>query len=133
MGALVNFISHSVIVGFTAGAAILIAAKQLKHFFGIEIARGGHLHDILIQFSDQLTNINPWVTLVGAVTLFSGIAIKRKYPQLPYMILAMIAGSLAAAILNLILGVDVTHIKTVGALPRSLPPLSSPDLLHGDH
>ncbi len=127
MGALVNFISHSVIVGFTAGAAILIAAKQLKHFFGIEIARGGHLHDILIQFSDQLTNINPWVTLVGAVTLFSGIAIKRKYPQLPYMILAMIAGSLAAAILNLILGVDVTHIKTVGALPRSLPPLSSPD------
>lgn len=32
MGALVNFISHSVIVGFTAGAAILIAAKQLKYF-----------------------------------------------------------------------------------------------------
>ena len=37
MGALVNFISHSVIVGFTAGAAILIAAKQLKNFFGIDI------------------------------------------------------------------------------------------------
>ncbi len=34
MGALVNFISHSVVVGFTAGAALLIAAKQLKHFFG---------------------------------------------------------------------------------------------------
>ena len=127
MGALVNFISHSVIVGFTAGAAILIAAKQLKHFFGIEIARGGHLHDILIQFTEQLASINPWVTIVGAMTLFSGIAIKRKYPRLPYMILAMIVGSLVAAILNLILGADVTHIKTVGALPRSLPPLSSPD------
>jgi SulP family sulfate permease len=35
MGALVNFISHSVVVGFTAGAALLIAAKQLKHFFGV--------------------------------------------------------------------------------------------------
>ncbi len=127
MGALVNFISHSVIVGFTAGAAILIAAKQLKHFFGIEIARGSHLHDILIQFTEQIPNINPWVTIVGAVTLFGGIAIKRNYPRLPYMILAMIAGSLTAAILDLILGSDVTQIQTVGALPRSLPPLSSPD------
>ncbi len=127
MGALVNFISHSVIVGFTAGAAILIAAKQLKHFFGIEIARGSHLHDILIQFIEQIPSINPWVAMVGAATLFSGIAIKRKYPRLPYMILAMIIGGLVAAIFNLIVGVDVTHIQTVGALPRSLPPLSSPD------
>ncbi len=128
MGALVNFISHSVIVGFTAGAAILIAAKQLKHFFGIEIARGGHLHDILIQFYEQLTNINPWVTVVALTTLLSGIAVKKLYPRIPYMIAAMVAGSLVAAILNLILGVDVTHIKTVGALPRTLPPLSSPHI-----
>lgn len=127
MGALVNFISHSVIVGFTAGAAILIAAKQLKHFFGIEIARGSHLHEILIQFIEQITSINLWVATVGAATLFSGIAIKRMYPRLPYMILAMIVGGLVAAIFNLIAGVDVTHIQTVGALPRSLPPLSSPD------
>jgi SulP family sulfate permease len=48
MGALVNFISHSVVVGFTAGAAVLIAAKQLKHFFGVEMSSGGHIHDILL-------------------------------------------------------------------------------------
>ena len=35
MGTLVNFVSHSVVVGFTAGAAILIATSQLKHFFGV--------------------------------------------------------------------------------------------------
>ncbi len=33
LGTLVNFISHSVIIGFTAGAAILIASNQIKHFF----------------------------------------------------------------------------------------------------
>ena len=38
LGALVNFISHTVIVGFSAGAAILIAAQQLKSFLGIAIA-----------------------------------------------------------------------------------------------
>lgn len=128
MGALVNFISHSVIVGFTAGAAILIAAKQLKHFFGVEILRGGHLHDILIQFTVQINDINPWVTAVALSTLLSGIAVKRWYPRLPYMIVAMVVGSLVGAVLNLFVGVDVTHIKTVGALPRTLPPLSAPNI-----
>ncbi|MBA1330013.1 sulfate permease, partial [Candidatus Endoriftia persephone str. Guaymas] len=61
MGALVNFISHSVIVGFTAGAAILIAAKQLKNFFGVEMPRGGHLHEILYHFWQQIPSINPYV------------------------------------------------------------------------
>ena len=128
MGALVNFISHSVIVGFTAGAAILIAAKQLKHFFGIEIARGGHLHDILIQFVEQIPSINPWVTIVALSTLLSGIAVKRWAPRWPYMIIAMIIGSLVAVVLNRLLGLEVTHIETVGALPRTLPPLSAPNL-----
>ena len=40
LGVLVNFISHSVVIGFTAGAAILIATSQVKHFFGIAIAQG---------------------------------------------------------------------------------------------
>ena len=40
MGQLVNFVSHSVVVGFTAGAAILIAVSQLKHVFGIELSKG---------------------------------------------------------------------------------------------
>src|SRR5512147_1190540 len=37
LGALINFISHSVVIGFTAGAAILIATSQAKHFFGLDI------------------------------------------------------------------------------------------------
>ncbi len=59
MGALVNFISHSVVVGFTAGAAILIAAKQLKHFFGVEMDNGGHLTDILLRFGGHLDRHQP--------------------------------------------------------------------------
>ncbi len=128
MGALVNFISHSVVVGFTAGAAILIAAKQLKYFFGIEMPRGGHVHDILIQFSHQLGDINPYVTAVSLFTLLSGIAVKRWVPRLPYMIVAMVAGSLLAVLLDWWFGAEVTQIATVGALPSTLPPLSAPSL-----
>ncbi len=128
MGALVNFISHSVVVGFTAGAAILIAAKQLKYFFGIEMSRGGHVHDILIEFWLQLGNINPYITAVSMFTLLSGIAVNRWFPRLPYMIVAMIGGSLLAVALDWWFGSDVTEIATVGALPASLPPLSAPSL-----
>ena len=128
MGALVNFISHSVVVGFTAGAALLIAAKQLKYFFGVEISRGGHMHDILIEFFNQLGQINPYVTAVSLVTLFTGIVVKRWLPVIPYMIAAMVVGSLFSVGLNVWFGEAATGIATVGALPSSLPPLSAPEL-----
>ncbi|TCT22714.1 SulP family sulfate permease [Thiobaca trueperi] len=128
LGALVNFISHSVVVGFTAGAAVLIAAKQLKHFFGIEMDSGGPLHEILFQFTLHALEITPGATLVAATTLAIGIACKRWLPQIPYMIVAMIGGSLLALGLNDWLGADRTGIATVGALPATLPPLSAPSL-----
>ena len=83
MGVLVNFISHTVVIGFTAGAALLIAASQVKNFFGIAIERGAHFHVVIERFIEQIGNINPWVTLVGAVTLASGILAKRYIPKLP--------------------------------------------------
>jgi len=127
MGALVNFISHSVIVGFTAGAAVLIAAKQLKHFFGVEIDSSGHLHDILLNFGSHVVDINPYATAVALATLLSGIAIKRWFPKLPYLVICMVLGGIVAYVLNRLFGAGVTHIAQVGALPSHLPPLSTPD------
>ncbi|MBI5005965.1 MAG: SulP family inorganic anion transporter [Nitrosomonadales bacterium] len=127
MGVLVNFISHTVVIGFTAGAALLIAASQVKNFFGIPIPRGSHFHVVIEQLIAQAGNINPWVLLVGTVTLAVGILSKRYIPKLPYMIVAMVVGSVVAWLLNLELGVENTMIKTVGALPSHLPPLSLPD------
>jgi SulP family sulfate permease len=128
LGALVNFISHSVIVGFTAGAAILIAAKQLPNFLGVTIPSGGHLYDILYNVVLQLPYINGYVVFVALVTLLAGIIAKRWWTKIPYMITAILIGSAVATILNLWLGQAVTGIATVGALPASLPPLSLPNL-----
>lgn len=127
LGTLVNFISHSVIIGFTAGAAILIASNQIKHFFGLDIERGLHFYEILVSFAQQLEQINPYVAITGIATLASGILIKRFAPKIPYMIVAMIFGSLVGVLLDSIYGSAVTQLVTVGALPASLPPLSMPD------
>jgi SulP family sulfate permease len=128
MGVLVNFISHTVVIGFTAGAAMLIAGSQIKNFFGLDIPRGTPFFEILSLFAHKINEIDPYVTAVSTVTLASGILVKRFFPRFPYMIAAMLVGSFVALGLNSKYGVDVTHIKTVGALPAGLPPLSAPDL-----
>ncbi|MDA8127230.1 MAG: SulP family inorganic anion transporter [Betaproteobacteria bacterium] len=131
MGVLVNFISHTVVIGFTAGAAMLIAGSQIKNFFGLDIPRGTPFFEILSLFAQKIHEIDPYVTAVSVLTLASGILVKRFMPKFPYMIAAMLVGSVAAAVLNARYGVDVTHIKTVGALPAGLPPLSAPDVSFG--
>jgi SulP family sulfate permease len=128
MGALVNFISHTVVIGFTTGAAVLIAASQIRSFFGIEIARGLPFYEILHQFALQVDRINPWVAGVGVATLVAGILTKRYWKRFPYMIAAMLVGSLVAFAINELMGQAATGIRTVGALPAGLPPLSLPDL-----
>jgi SulP family sulfate permease len=127
MGVLVNFISHTVVIGFTAGAAMLIAASQVKNFFGINIVRGAPFHVVIEQFFAQFGNINLYVTAVAGITLAVGILSKKYFPKLPYMIVAMIVGSFVAFFINAKFGFAITHIKTVGALPAGLPPLSTPD------
>ena len=128
LGGLVNFISHTVIIGFSTGAAVLIAVSQIKPFFGIEVPGHGSFFETLRYFATHLPDINPWVTAVGVFTVASGLAARRYVPRVPYMISATVAGSLVAVALDHLAGNAVTGIRTVGALPSHLPPLSLPDL-----
>ena len=136
LGFLVNFISHSVVIGFTAGAAVLIAASQLKNFFGVSAAASASFIDTLSRFAQALPQANPYVISVGAVTLGVGIAARKFWPKLPHMISAMLAGSVYAAVLQHVvgnpdssgIGVGGLGIAMVEPIPRSLPPLSMPEL-----
>jgi sulfate permease, SulP family len=127
MGALVNFISHTVVIGFTAGAALLIAASQVKNFFGLEIARGAPAYEVVRQLLIQIGDINPYIFTVALVSLIAGLLARKYLKQIPYMIVAMVVGGVVAAILDANFGNETTKIRTVGALTASLPPLSMPD------
>ena len=128
LGALVNFISHTVIVGFTAGAACLIAASQIGSFLGLQVPRGLHFHEVILYASAHLGEAQLWVALVGGATLASGALARRYLPRWPYMIIAMVVGSAVAAALNYRLGASATAIATVGTIAAAFPPLSLPDL-----
>ncbi|MBF0153626.1 MAG: SulP family inorganic anion transporter [Magnetococcales bacterium] len=126
LGVLVNYISHSVVMGFTSGAALLIASNQLKYFFGVQIPKGSDFTHTLTSFFQHITLINPYVLLVSCATLVTGILIRRFFPRFPYMIAALLVGSLLAFVLKLLVKGE-TGITTMDAIPGSLPPLSMPD------
>jgi len=128
LGTLINFVSHTVVVGFTAGAAILIATSQLKHFFGVQIPSGESFLHTWMDLITLLPEANPYVIGVAAVTLGVAILFKAFRPRWPGMLIAMVVGSLLAVAL----GAEAHHIRLVGSLPSQLPPLSAPALSLAD-
>ena len=123
-GNLVNFVSHSVVVGFTAGAALLIAVSQLKHVLGIPVASGLPFHDTVAYFFTHAHEFNPWVFLVAMVTLGLAILIKRLWPRWPHFFTSMIIASTLAWFL----GAAEKGIALVGEMPSGLPPFRLPDM-----
>jgi SulP family sulfate permease len=128
MGVLVDFVPPTVIVGYVAGAAVWIFCSQLGNFFGVAMPHGVSLFELFRTLWPALPDIGPYVVAVGAATLLGGIAVRRFFPRVPYMIVAMVIGTLFALLLNSVFGEAQTAIKTVGAISSPLPPLSNPDL-----
>lgn len=129
LGALLNFVSHGVVLGFTAGAGVLIAASQLSDFFGLDLPRGGSLFGNLRQFVIHVQDVNLNVLLIALVTLATALFVRRLKPHLPNLLVAMAVGSLAAWGLNWVLGgPEATGVHTIGQLPSVLPPLSAPSI-----
>jgi SulP family sulfate permease len=127
LGVLVNFVSHTVVMGFTAGAAILIATSQLKHVLGIEIPRGESFAHTWVDMYQQLDQTNLTVLGVALVTLLTAVVVKRLLPRLPNLLLGLIAGSLVA----LAAGGAEQGVSFVGQIPAQLPPPSLPDFSVG--
>lgn len=124
LGAVVNFISHSVVVGYTTGVGVLIIAHQVQGFLGIPIPREAEFLEILRDAPLGLSHLAWPTTTVAMATLLTAVGVRRWAPRVPYMIVAILVGSLVGALVDRWWPGTVT---TVGALPSHLPPLSMPD------
>jgi SulP family sulfate permease len=123
LGTLVNFVSHTVVIGFTAGAAILIATSQMKHISGIFVPKGeSFIHTWMDLFAGS-SEINIYLIAIALVTLSFAILSKKLMPKSPNLLIGMVAGSVIAIYFQ-----NFTNgIKLVGEIPAHLPPLSLPD------
>ena len=122
-GLLVNFVSHNVVIGFTAGAALLIVSSQIPYILGIHIPRGGSFINTWIDLYSGVGEFNIYLLIVGLGTLVSAIIIKLVRPKFPYLLIAMFVGGFLAFYLSGF----TDSIKTVGVMPAYFPPLSSPN------
>lgn len=93
LGAVIRFMPQPVIIGFTAGIAVIIASSQVKDFLGLRI------DDVPADFIDkwivyfQAINTLDWATLgLGAGALAMIIALRRYAPKWPgYLITIIVA------------------------------------------
>jgi len=123
LGVLVNFVSHTVVIGFTAGAAILIATSQMKNILGVHVPKGESFIHTWYDIFNQLDKVNYDVLAIAALTLMIALLIKKFIKALPNLLIALVIGSLFAWFIN-----DGTKgIELVGRIPASLPPFTMPD------
>ncbi|MFW2373343.1 MAG: SulP family inorganic anion transporter [Gammaproteobacteria bacterium] len=123
LGVLVNFVSHTVVIGFTAGAAILIATSQMKSILGIYIPSGESFLHTWVLLLQKSGDSNFYVLITALSTLVTALLVKRFLPKIPNLLIGLVVGSLVAMVLG-----GMTHgIKLVGEIPAHLPPLSLPD------
>lgn len=124
LGILVNFVSDAVIVGFAAGAGLQIAVGELRHLFGLNFS-SNTLLETIEQVGLHIGETQLLTLALGLGTLIVMVAVRAFRPKWPAPLISMVAASVALAVLP----IDTTEVAVIGALPRSLPPLTPLPLL----
>ena len=122
LGNLLDFVSRSVLLGFTAGAAVLIAFKQLPGLFGLTVPKGGHLVTTLFHLLLHLHQSHLITLALGVLTMAVILILKKVRPAWPGTLIALVLVGLLVYLFRL----DSKGVAVVGAVPRSLPPFHLP-------
>ncbi|MBA1147866.1 SulP family inorganic anion transporter [Ectothiorhodospiraceae bacterium WFHF3C12] len=123
-GKILNFISKTVIVGFTTGAAIVIAATQLPNLLGLPASEGHSFVATIKHLSTSISEVNAYSLVIGVTTIVAAAITKRLSPKIPPLLVAMLAGSVVSYGLN---GSE-QGVRLIGGMPGQLPPFSFPGL-----
>lgn len=106
LGIVAHFVSPSVMLGFTSGAALLIAWHALESVWS-----------------------EPAALAFAAAMLAAAVLGRRLWPRGPVLLLLLAASGVAAWALGRHAGV---RLAGIGALPQALPPFAAPPLAWGD-
>ena len=120
-GAVVNFISETVMVGFKSGVALVLAISQLPKLFGIHGSHGD-FWERAADFLAHVRDANPASLALGLAALALLLAGKRWLPNRPVSLLVVIAGIAAVPLL----GLEARGVALLGSVPDGLPRLGLP-------
>jgi SulP family sulfate permease len=124
LGAVMSFISHSTVRGFTSAATLIICATQIPSLLGINVHRHEYLFPMLYDILKGLPATHVPTLIVGLLA-FAVIFVARKYR-------ATFPGGLIALVLTTVpLVLFEWHergIAVIGATPSGLPHFKVPPL-----
>jgi SulP family sulfate permease len=128
---LVRFLPESVLVGFTAGAGILIGAMQLDEALGLPPVRGAGLVAEIGDVAGEFGGLRAPAVLATAGTIALLAAGRRFAPRVPTALAVVLAAGLAAWALGLDAASGLPLVSDRAALPSRWPPGAWPDLHPG--
>lgn len=126
-GAIVNFISETVLIGFKAGIALYLCGTQLPKFLGFKGAHGSFWERSwhIVTHAQETSLVAAAVGGCALLTLILGsLFLKNK----PVALFVVIGGIAATAIFHL----DRAGLPTLGAVPQGLPRLGLPAVSWAD-
>lgn len=123
LGVLVDFLSHPVVVGFTNGAAIIIATSQLSKLFGVTVEKAEHHYETVwrvVQAAGQ--DAHMLTVLMGLLALTIMILMRKYTPKIPNVLTAVVVTTL----ISWGFGFQDAGGSVVGEVPRGLPGVTVP-------
>ena len=126
-GNVVGFFSETVLVGFKAGLALYLASTQLPKLFGFKGVSG----DFWVRmgaFVRHLGDTNPTALTVGVCALAALVLGKLFLRNRPVAFFVVVAGILAARLLDL----QARGVSLLGEVPQGLPMPGIPDVARKD-
>jgi high affinity sulfate transporter 1 len=123
LGAVADFLSKPILVGFLNGISLYILVGQLGKLLGFSLTAKG-ITPKLLEVAQKIDQIH-WPTLaLGLATLVLYIVSKRLLPRIPAPLVALVGSGLVVALL----GLDARGVAVVGAVPAGLPVFKLPTL-----
>ncbi|MEX0759331.1 MAG: SulP family inorganic anion transporter, partial [Tistlia sp.] len=103
LGTYIKFIPYPVTVGFTAGIAVIIFASQLRELLGLTLPgpEPGPLLEKLPALWQGLPSLDAATVVLSLATIATILGLKRLWPQVPGMLVAVAGTAAASALLGL--------------------------------
>jgi len=128
LGGIIKFIPDPVILGFTAGIAVVIWTGQWHDFFGLPTITGQHFHEKLWHTLQVLPQAHLETTALASTTLLIVIFAPRL--KLLKRIPGPLWGLLFATVVQAVFHFEgvATIGSAFGGIPRGLPTLQMPEI-----
>lgn len=121
LGLLVNFVSDSVVVGFTAGAGVLIMVSQLTTMLRVQAVQSPNLPGVLSGVVPQIPTAHLPTLMLSLTTIVLLIILRQINNRLPMSLVAIVSMTAIVWGFNL----KETGIRVLGEVPSGLPPLAA--------